>query len=133
HTDGTQVTATIGPEAYPKRGVQIRSHRTCVRDSSARAACAAGIAVFQGFLPPKERGPRRRRSAGWAAILTAVQQSERAADTHGDGPARVVQVVHRVRVGEVGTTLLAGDVQQDRKSTRLNSSHVKISYAVFCF
>src|SRR5690606_41835158 len=24
------------------------------------------------------------------------------------------------------------DVDQDRKSTRLNSSHVKISYAVFC-
>src|SRR5690606_41081515 len=24
-------------------------------------------------------------------------------------------------------------VQEDRKSTRLNSSHVKISYAVFCF
>src|SRR5436309_6217760 len=26
----------------------------------------------------------------------------------------------------------AGDQQEDRKSTRLNSSHVKISYAVFC-
>src|SRR5690349_23670528 len=26
----------------------------------------------------------------------------------------------------------AGDVLQDRKSTRLNSSHVEISYAVFC-
>src|SRR5690606_39671766 len=25
-----------------------------------------------------------------------------------------------------------GGAQQDRKSTRLNSSHVKISYAVFC-
>src|SRR5437870_10226850 len=25
-----------------------------------------------------------------------------------------------------------GDVQRDRKSTRLNSSHVAISYAVFC-
>src|SRR5690606_39475005 len=25
-----------------------------------------------------------------------------------------------------------GDFQRDRKSTRLNSSHVKISYAVFC-
>src|SRR5436309_15678952 len=24
------------------------------------------------------------------------------------------------------------DVEEDRKSTRLNSSHVKISYAVFC-
>src|SRR5690606_40925179 len=29
----------------------------------------------------------------------------------------------------VGTT---GWYEQDRKSTRLNSSHVKISYAVFC-
>src|SRR5690606_41672628 len=26
----------------------------------------------------------------------------------------------------------AKDVREDRKSTRLNSSHVKISYAVFC-
>src|SRR5690606_41907265 len=26
----------------------------------------------------------------------------------------------------------AGQVDQDRKSTRLNSSHVKTSYAVFC-
>src|SRR5690606_30720173 len=33
-----------------------------------------------------------------------------------------------------GTTLLARTLadRQDRKSTRLNSSHVKISYAVFC-
>src|SRR5436305_2154312 len=27
---------------------------------------------------------------------------------------------------------IAGDEDQDRKSTRLNSSHVRISYAVFC-
>src|SRR5207302_5906917 len=26
----------------------------------------------------------------------------------------------------------AGEMEPDRKSTRLNSSHVKISYAVFC-
>src|SRR5690554_7545057 len=26
----------------------------------------------------------------------------------------------------------AGRIQRDRKSTRLNSSHVRISYAVFC-
>src|SRR5690606_39830264 len=37
----------------------------------------------------------------------------------------------------LGTGVLEGDVQvgqqlADRKSTRLNSSHVKISYAVFC-
>src|SRR5690606_23062467 len=29
-------------------------------------------------------------------------------------------------------TVVFGGVNQDRKSTRLNSSHVKISYAVFC-
>src|SRR5690554_7112009 len=34
-----------------------------------------------------------------------------------------------------GTAVIAGDGDQvgvDRKSTRLNSSHVRISYAVFC-
>src|SRR5699024_12092593 len=36
-------------------------------------------------------------------------------DQHGDSPA-----------------LLIGLVGRDRKSTRLNSSHVSISYAVFC-
>src|SRR5690606_8075491 len=33
---------------------------------------------------------------------------------------------------ELNSTLLMFDAFQDRKSTRLNSSHVKISYAVFC-
>src|SRR5690606_41623339 len=32
----------------------------------------------------------------------------------------------------VGAHLLEKAESQDRKSTRLNSSHVKISYAVFC-
>src|SRR5690606_40863723 len=31
-----------------------------------------------------------------------------------------------------GARLVGGQVGIDRKSTRLNSSHVKISYAVFC-
>src|SRR5690606_39532494 len=30
------------------------------------------------------------------------------------------------------TNVLIGNLGKDRKSTRLNSSHVKISYAVFC-
>src|SRR5690625_7089430 len=36
---------------------------------------------------------------------------------------------HRCRPRAEGTTLRA---RRDRKSTRLNSSHVAISYAVFC-
>src|SRR5256885_6346553 len=42
-------------------------------------------------------------------------------------------LVHVLR--EVGGVLLEDDhfaIQEDRKSTRLNSSHLVISYAVFC-
>src|SRR5436309_12760227 len=34
--------------------------------------------------------------------------------------------------GQTGPVVLVGHSYGDRKSTRLNSSHVKISYAVFC-
>src|SRR3712207_7059687 len=33
---------------------------------------------------------------------------------------------------EVGAVLPVGEYLEDRKSTRLNSSHANISYAVFC-
>src|SRR3989442_10562806 len=36
------------------------------------------------------------------------------------------------RHGNWGRNLLDRDKNTDRKSTRLNSSHVRISYAVFC-
>src|SRR2546426_3750821 len=38
---------------------------------------------------------------------------------------------HSARAG--GGGILRGFLRQDRKSTRLNSSHLVISYAVFCF
>src|SRR5256885_7094892 len=34
--------------------------------------------------------------------------------------------------GEWGADIVVGTTQRDRKSTRLNSSHLVISYAVFC-
>src|SRR5690349_22549455 len=36
------------------------------------------------------------------------------------------------RHAEVDEVVLVRDLDEDRKSTRLNSSHVEISYAVFC-
>src|SRR5256885_11956582 len=39
---------------------------------------------------------------------------------------RFDQVAHRLRLGKIDAT-----IQKDRKSTRLNSSHLVISYAVF--
>src|SRR5688572_31696696 len=44
-----------------------------------------------------------------------------------------VVYVHLVRdVGQHFVVVLQLDAEQDRKSTRLNSSHSQISYAVFC-
>src|SRR3712207_7852025 len=65
-------------------------------------------------------GPRR---VGAGAEEVAV-----ALDPPPGDAARLLQRAHRLR-GGVGDM----DVQQrDRKSTRLNSSHANISYAVFC-
>src|SRR3712207_8270193 len=52
-------------------------------------------------------------------------------------PARHVPVVHldldtRAARGDLAETDLARGLDLDRKSTRLNSSHANISYAVFC-
>src|SRR5690606_42073582 len=51
-----------------------------------------------------------------------------AVDVRHPGRGEVVGVEVVVGVGDGFGEVLA----QDRKSTRLNSSHVKISYAVFC-
>src|SRR5436309_9989245 len=66
-----------------------------------------GRRVHAGALPDAERAGRGRRRAGRL-------------------PARA-QVLRQFPRG-------GGDerAETDRKSTRLNSSHVKISYAVFC-
>src|SRR5690606_41266001 len=78
-----------------------------------------------------------------AAQLALVEQFEDALGAADGGVARVasrregvgglcrghVQPRHRLPRGR---RQLTHDPVQDRKSTRLNSSHVKISYAVFC-
>src|SRR5699024_12093965 len=55
---------------------------------------------------------------------------------HGVAESGIVDagagVVEGDGAGDVGGALDADEDVQDRKSTRLNSSHVSISYAVFC-
>src|SRR3989449_4293436 len=41
-------------------------------------------------------------------------------------------IERQIGAGGMATVYLARDLKQDRKSTRLNSSHGYISYAVFC-
>src|SRR3712207_7872544 len=54
--------------------------------------------------------------------------------TRGSGGGPVVEVLahHHHGAARVTRDLLRGAPHEDRKSTRLNSSHANISYAVFC-
>src|SRR5690349_22137057 len=61
-----------------------------------------------------------------AAQLHALGMGLEVVDIRGNVDTRV----GKVRSGEYDAVLLAR--AGDRKSTRLNSSHVEISYAVFC-
>src|SRR5690349_23566578 len=66
---------------------------------------------------------------------TTLFRSVRAAGVGGDVPADLRRL-RGARVGREDEPALAHPPPQrrggDRKSTRLNSSHVEISYAVFC-
>src|SRR5690606_41228853 len=66
---------------------------------------------------------------GLARPFLFALDAERA---HGLGLSSL-EALHRMRVQRLlGGVPRAFPTRADRKSTRLNSSHVKISYAVFC-
>src|SRR3712207_8568007 len=56
------------------------------------------------------------------------------ADSDGDGYSNAAEVAAGTDPGNAGSTpvIVNPDPTPDRKSTRLNSSHANISYAVFC-
>src|SRR5262245_63241514 len=79
-----------------------------------------------------DRSPRMRLAATGVFVWSAATVAS------GLAPTYAVLLVARavVGVGEasyaVVTPSLLSDCYPDRKSTRLNSSHLGISYAVFC-
>src|SRR5258707_10670366 len=74
------------------------------------------------------RRPPRSTLFPYTTLFRSVCRGQRVAD-------RVLDLAHVVRaLALVVRVLLDRDrlVREDRKSTRLNSSHANISYAVFC-
>src|SRR5256885_4095192 len=63
--------------------------------------------------------------------LDAVQPQEDDRGSHGSALVAVVEGMIPAQVEQIGGGDLR-DIGVDRKSTRLNSSHLVISYAVFC-
>src|SRR5207245_7700581 len=90
-------------------------------------------------LPTRRSSDLTAEQCDWGGTLGQIDE------THGD---RVLPAEHAVHVGraevlgavfaqvdapaELRGEIAGGRRPQDRKSTRLNSSHGSISYAVFC-
>src|SRR2546430_7450999 len=84
--------------------------------------------VFMGKAPRETRGISARSGEGgrrWAGTARFLRL-ERAAQVRRDPHKELIRRAAR------GACNAAGVGHQDRKSTRLNSSHSQISYAVFC-
>src|SRR3989442_5788954 len=86
------------------------------------------------------RRPPRSTLFPYTTLFRSLEELERARAGRADapGPDGGGGDTERIRAGVVDLVLLAIisepaiRARRDRKSTRLNSSHVRISYAVFC-
>src|SRR5699024_12666097 len=109
---------------------------------STAVGVARGRRWLGGWLADEvAAGLRDVRGAGRLLRVRAVEQFAVGSGVVGvllsaGGEDHPVPVGERLRVGLSGPRTAEGPVgpgdRLDRKSTRLNSSHVSISYAVFC-
>src|SRR5690606_40623109 len=94
------------------------------------AAAVTYTLSLHDALPIYVHRQRGRRFRCERLLAVAARASDRCVRGHGDRANGVAAPHAAARVpGQRGPLELR---RVDRKSTRLNSSHVKISYAVFC-
>src|SRR5690606_40225746 len=86
----------------------------------------------QGGLPPADPERDRQQIARLTGIAEAAGLDPEFAEQFRAFIVREVIRHHERIAAEHAATGEGAPVLEDRKSTRLNSSHVKISYAVFC-
>src|SRR5690606_40408238 len=111
HTESTSNWSHTRLDAHPITEVYSRERAKGWR------ACCAGDGDPAAIADPRlSRGP---------AAIADPRLSRAPASIHRRAGRVVERVVRRVVAAATGG-------RPDRKSTRLNSSHVKISYAVFC-
>src|SRR5690606_4737816 len=119
----------------------VMTHAGSSYDYDERAAL---VAIAEQERAGAVHAAQRLRDAGFACPGVSVGSTPTALMAeHLDGVTEVRAgvyvffdlVMHNVGVcttDEIALSVLTTVIGQDRKSTRLNSSHVKISYAVFC-
>src|SRR3712207_6952960 len=103
--------------------------------------CTAAICVRKMSMPSRKKGRFSSKKIGkrWLAVLTVASASTCAKSGLTARPSVAAEDMtsFAVRPGSNPTGLLTKrplsvGTLKDRKSTRLNSSHANISYAVFC-
>src|SRR5690606_41293243 len=82
----------------------------------------------------QRRGARGRADVDrvGAQVLVGLVAALREHPLDGTGPELLLQPALLLDHEALGVVVGVVEADLDRKSTRLNSSHVKISYAVFC-
>src|SRR2546430_11607658 len=80
------------------------------------------------------RRPPRSTLFPYTTLFRSEAMNKMGGDPRRINPLQPVELVidHSVQVDEFGTDLAFRANTEDRKSTRLNSCHSQISYAVFC-
>src|ERR1035438_6689457 len=102
-----------------------------------QAGLDLGAVVIRVTQPYRVRGARapgsaQRQDAAWVEIIAALRARYPGIPLAQGGRSNGARLACRTAraVGAVAVVALAFPL--DRKSTRLNSSHLGISYAVFC-
>src|SRR5258707_5324281 len=100
--------------------------------------------LIEQLIPPLRRYARalmKDRAAADDLVQDCLERAiSRWHQRRADGNARtwIFTILHNLAINRFRQTVFRGKhlpletVLQDRKSTRLNSSHANISYAVFC-
>src|SRR5690606_34371294 len=140
HLDGHGFRIFAGsspPAGHRCRSIAFRATPPC-SVSTQGSRDAVGSPREDGM---KHRGRHRRRRRGRAlraalagtalALTAAATLISTSQATVADDPGALEPVTSSAATAPLRLTERSVP-QEDRKSTRLNSSHVKISYAVFC-
>src|SRR5690606_19459397 len=118
----------IGELAGWRRPVPLKSSRSVLHHDGGtnRDAIIEVLDVLIGHAETTGRD----RLADRLRLVGAVDPVQRRAEIHRASAERVLDAAGHVtrQIGAAAQRVRG----RDRKSTRLNSSHVKISYAVFC-
>src|SRR5215212_1228604 len=98
----------------------------------ASRGCERAHGIPEPAFPPREARPPRRRASRAASRMTGLRERGRASRLPRPRTPRSPGARSRRRSHAPWRLRKRSTAGRDRKSTRLNSSHLGISYAVFC-